>query len=217
MLNNKWKLKNMEHWGPRYIYYRVNRYFFEKSHPLSPNLAIGAIHFLDDWLKKTDVCLEYGAGHSTAWFAQRVGKIISIENRRRWYEEIRAETDKYPNVELLLLEPSGDMVPGCEVSWDYVNKAAEFSPETFDFVLNDGWARSYVGIRALPFLKKGGIFCWDDWAYSFPGSSHIPGVFSRNTKIKSPPLREFWSLVKDWRQTWVDDGVHSTAIFFKPV
>jgi hypothetical protein len=92
----------------------------------------------------------------------------------------------------------------------------EFNPETFDFILNDGWARLYVGIRGLPLLKRGGIFVWDDWADIFPTATHIPGALPANAAVKDKLLLDFWDIVKDWRQVCFDDGVHSTAIFFKP-
>jgi len=216
MLGSSWKLKEVSHWTPRYLFHRLNRHFFERSHPRSPNLAKGAILFLDGWLKDTDICLEYGAGHSTAWFAQRVEKIISIENRRGWYEKIQGETAKYHNVQICLIEPGRDMIAGREVSWDYVSQVNEFAPETFDFILNDGWARSYVAVRALPLLKKGGIFCWDDWLEAFPEVSRISGSLSAKAEVKDPRMKEFWTLVKEWRLVCFDDGIHSTAIFFKP-
>ncbi len=203
--------------SPRYLFRRANRHLFERSHPGSPNLAVGAILFLEGWLKKTDLCLEYGAGHSTAWFAWRVGKVISIENRPGWYETIRTETARYDNVDLLLLEANRDRVPGCEVSWNYVNKASEFSPESFDFILNDGWARSYVALQALPLLKRGGIFCWDDWLEGFSGASRIPQDLAAGCQAQDPRMKEFWTRVKDWRLVCHYDGIHSSALFFKPV
>jgi hypothetical protein len=209
-------MRKISHWTPRYLFHRVNRYRFEKKYPHSPNLAIGAIRFLESWFRKTDICLEYGAGRSTAWFAQRVHKMISVEDRRFWFEKVRSEITGYQNVELLLIEPTQNMVPGCGVSWDYVDKTKEFEPETFDFILNDGRARAYVGIQALPILKKGGILCWDDWAYTFPTSINIPGALPVDGSVRDKASLEFWAMVEDWRQILFDDGVHSTTIFFKP-
>jgi hypothetical protein len=194
----------------------MTRYRFEKKCPHSPNLAIGAIRFLESWLKKTDVCLEYGAGRSTTWFAQRVQKVISVEDRRFWYEKVKSESGAYQNVDLRLVEPNQNMLPGCGVAWDYVDETKEFKTETFDFILIDGRARAFVGIQALPILKKGGILCWDDWAYTFPTSSNIPGALPANGIIRDKASLEFWAMVNDWRQILFDDGVHSTAIFFKP-
>jgi hypothetical protein len=213
-------MKTVSHWTPRYLYHRVGRYCFEKRHPHAPNLAIGATQFLEGWLKKTDVILEYGSGRSTGWFAQRVHKIISIENNPLWYEKVRVETATRVNVELCLFESDGKDkerdVPGCGVSWGYVNKTEDFPPGTFDCIFNDGWARAYVGIRALSLLKRGGILIWDDWAWSFPSSARIPIAIPPDGVIKDKTSSEFFALVKGWRYIVFEDGVHSTAIFFKP-
>jgi len=194
------------------------RYCFEKAHPSSPNFALGAIHFLNSWLNKTDVLLEYGSGKSTAWFAERVNHIISIEDNPLWYEKVKPQTAMYDNVELFLFEfNSNDYVRGSGVSWEYVNKMNEFAPETFSCIIDDGWARSYVGVRGLSLLKPGGIFVWDDWAGVFPTSTHIPGALPSDFLLEDRVLLDFWAKVKEWRQVWHDDGTHSTAIFFKPL
>ena len=106
-------------------------------------------------------------------------------------------------------------VPGCGVRWDYVEKTKEYAPETFDCILNDGWARGYVGIRALPLLKKGGVLIWDDWAWAFPSSARVPLAIPCGEVIKDKTSAEFFALVKEWRHIVFEDGVHSTAIFFR--
>jgi hypothetical protein len=142
--------------------------------------------------------------------------MISVEDRRFWFDKVKNEIASFQNVELLLIEPNQNMVPGCGVSWDYVNKTKDFKPETFDFILNDGRARAYVGIQALPLLKKGGILCWDDWAYTFPTAINIPGALAIDGTVKDKASLEFLAMVEDWRQVHFDDGVHSTAILLKP-
>jgi hypothetical protein len=121
-----------------------------------------------------------------------------------------------PNVELYLLEANSDMVPGCRVSWDYVKKAEDFPPGTFDCILNDGFARARVGTRVLPLLKKGGILIWDDWLIPFPTSHSLPRAAVLDEALRDQRPSEFLERVGDWRRVCLDDGVHSTAIFFKP-
>ncbi len=209
-------MRKLGHWAPRYLFDRAARHWFEKSHPGSPNLSAGAIRFLEDWLRKMDAVLEYGAGQSTPWFARRVGRIVTMESKNLWYEKVRKATAGFSNVELRLFEPNHEMVPGCGVSWDYVKEAEGFSPETFDCVLNDGFARAYVGARVLPLIKKGGILVWDDWFAPFSSSGYMPRAAVRDEALRDQRPSEFLDRVETWRRVCLDDGVHSTAIFFKP-
>jgi SAM-dependent methyltransferase len=193
------------------------RYCYERTIDSCPWLAIGAIHFLEKWLKKTDVCLEYGAGQSTVWLGQRVGHIISVESSRAWFDRVHSAIVGFSNIELCLFEANIDLIPGTCVSWDYVDKMKEFSPETFDIIVNDGYARNHIATQALQLLKRGGILVWDDWANIFPTVTHIPGALPSDSIVKDKLVLEFWQTVQDWRQTSFDDGTHSTAIFFKPL
>jgi predicted O-methyltransferase YrrM len=208
-------MRKLGHWTPRYLFERAARHLFEKSHPGAPNLSTGAIRFLDHWLRKTDVVLEYGAGRSTSWFARRVGRIVSMESKSLWYEKVRKATAGFSNVELHLWEANQEMVPGCGVSWDYVKNAEGFPPESFDCVLNDGFARAYVGPRVLPLIKKGGILVWDDWLCPFSSSGYTPRAAVVDERLRERKPSEFLEMVRDWRSICLDDGVHSTAIFFK--
>jgi hypothetical protein len=209
-------MKNISHWKARYVCNRVIRYYHEKRIQSCPWFAIGAIRFLEKWLKQTDMCLEYGAGRSTVWLASRVGHIITIESNRTWYEKVKAAISVYSNVEIALLESNDNVVPGSCVGWDYVNKVKEFPLGMLDVIVNDGYARPHVGVQCLPLLKRGGIMVWDDWAHTFPTETHIPGALRADSIIKDETLLQFWEVVKEWRLVGFDDGTHSTAILFKP-
>jgi hypothetical protein len=96
-----------------------------------------------------------------------------------------------------------------------VKKAEDFAPETFDCILNDGYARSQVGPLLLPRLKKGGILVWDDWLCPFSSSDYVPRAAVVDERLRERKPSEFLEMVRDWRSICLDDGVHSTAIFFK--
>jgi len=210
-------MRQFRHWEPRYIYHRTVRFYYEKSITSCPCLAIGAVKFLAGWLSDKDVCLEYGAGKSTLWFARLVGHLVSIESDRYWYETVRRLISEHRNAEIFLFEDKEDCVPGTCVCWNYVNKMDEFTSETFNLILNDGFARLHVGLKALALLKPGGILVWDDWANVFTMRTHIPKALPANSVVKDELLLEFWERVKNWRRAWYDDGTHSTAILFKPL
>ena len=97
-------MRRVAHWKPRYIVDRLAVEFYRRARKEQlPLLALGAVQFLDGWLEKTDRMLEYGAGHSTAWFARRVAGIVSVESDPDWYSVAGAETSSLSNVELHLI------------------------------------------------------------------------------------------------------------------
>lgn len=207
--------KRVGHWSPRYVYSRTQVFLFRQRYG-GPSLATGAVRFLMQWLKPTDVMLEYGSGFSTAWFGQRVSKLISVENDPVWYARVTKELSRYElrNVELHLLN-TGPILAGTAVGADYISILEKYPPESFDVVLNDGWARAYVGSR-LDLVKPGGLFIWDDYAGSFPTETHIPGALESSSVISHPQLLDFVKRTATWRKVVWDDGTHSTGFFFRP-
>jgi predicted O-methyltransferase YrrM len=172
-------MKRITHWTPRYIINRLAVMFYKdaQKEPL-PMLATGAIQFLDGWLTRQDRMFEYGSGYSTVWFAKRVGEIVSVESDPKWYALVHRQIESYPNVRLYLIDSTENRTPLAHVSWDYVNRIKDFAPESFDFILNDGYARPIVASVALDYLKPGGILAWDDW-----GNLYCPNRIERK-----PPL-----------------------------
>ena len=196
------------------MYSRIRVELFERKYG-GPNLATGAIEFLAQWLKPTDVMLEYGSGYSTAWFGRRVSKVISIENDPVWHSRVtqQLQQHKIRNVELHLLN-EGPVLEGTHVGAAYISILQDYPPDFFDVVLNDGWARPYVATRS-DLVKPGGLFIWDDYAGSFPTESRIPGALPAGSVIHNGKLLQFMQNTRDWRRITWDDGVHSTAFFFR--
>lgn len=211
-------MKRIMHWTPRYIINRlaVKLYQDTQKEPV-PMLATGAIQFLDGWLTRRDRMFEYGAGFSTAWFTKRVGEIISVESDPTWYAIVRQQIASYPNVRLYLIDSTENRTPLAHVSWDYVNLIKQFPPASFDFILNDGYARPIVAMVALDYLKPGGILGWDDWGNSYPlPKTHVPYAQKTLSSVH-PMVMDFLNLIAGWRQFVFDDGTHTTAFFVKPV
>lgn len=67
-----------------------------------PWLTLPAIAFLDKRLRSVETLFEYGSGGSTAWFSERVSRVVSVEHHRAWYEEVLAQLP--PGAELHLYE-----------------------------------------------------------------------------------------------------------------
>ncbi|MFG0285835.1 MAG: hypothetical protein ACF8R7_15575, partial [Phycisphaerales bacterium JB039] len=86
-------LRPRRFWTPRYIRDRLSLMWWQRRHPEAPWLAPGAIDFLEQALRPSDVMVEFGSGRSTRWFSQRVGRLVSVEHHRGWYEKVRGQLD----------------------------------------------------------------------------------------------------------------------------
>ena len=53
-----------------------------------PFLNRHTIAYIETLINKSTRVLEFGAGGSTIWFAQRVKKIVSFENSEKWFYKI---------------------------------------------------------------------------------------------------------------------------------
>src|SRR5688500_13605842 len=91
-------------WVIRRALYNVH----EITHPDEPWISQGAIRFCAKQLHAPMVGLEWGSGRSTAWYAQRLGKLVSIEFDKSWYERVllklRAQGLRHVELRYLPLE-----------------------------------------------------------------------------------------------------------------
>jgi len=129
-----------------------------EEHNTVPRLNKDTIDYLKKFLNENKKVLEVGSGSSTIWLAKRVKKIVSLEDKRTWYEAVNEKLVKegLSNVRVILHS-------------DYY-KDKIFSEiiqnEEFDVVLLDG--ADYRGARlncmnqAISFVKPGGIIIVDD-------------------------------------------------------
>ena len=203
---------------PRIAARRFSVWSYHRRHPGLPLLAIPAIEFLADWIKTSDSVLEYGAGHSTRWYASRCQHITSVENIPEWAEIVHRETAACGNVDLRLFagwDPArpGDggfgahtdrPYEGPQVNRAYVACLDSLPDNHFDIIINDGWCRHQVAKRAVAKLKPGGLFLWDDVGWSELTGSHTPEV------------RQFVTMASAWRRVSFNDGVHRTVICLRP-
>lgn len=216
-----WVPRRWAHLTPRYITHRLSVRQFQMDRPGHlPNLAVGAVQMLDGWLRRTDRMFEYGAGFSTPWFADRVGELVSVESSAEWHGRVTSLVTGRPNCVVHLVDTQERPTHLAKyepftISWDYPRKIHDYPMEYFDCILNDGWVRPLVPHEALPHLKPGGLFVWDD----FQGYFNVPGTMLPNAKRDdelTEENRRFLDIVGGWRRAIFDDGVHCTAAFFKP-
>jgi hypothetical protein len=66
----------------------------------SPWMAPAAVKHLDRVLGAEDVVLELGSGASTAWYARRTRRVVSLEPNLSWAGRVKGELSDYPNAEV---------------------------------------------------------------------------------------------------------------------
>jgi len=205
-----------------YIQYRVlrpllklNYWLYTKTHPNRPWLSPSSISYIEKQLHKDMTGLEYGSGHSTVFFANKLKKLVSIEHHREWYQKVGKllAASNLSNVEYLLipedtssekneddnLEARLNNLNGQELRpefFNYYDKVNEYPDDHFDFVLIDGRARVKCGLNTLPKLKPGGIF-----------------VLDNSERARYAPLH---MALNSWPKVETTTGLTNTTIWIKP-
>lgn len=155
-----------------------------------PWITYPALRLLERVVRPHFRVFEYGAGHSSLWWARRVREIVSVEHDPAWAEEIGADapanltvrsrpadTPVEPPRDGLLREfyarhpdpprrgdRMQDIADGLE--WApfaaYLTEIAVYPPGTFDVVVIDGMARAPAAWLAARFVAAGGFIVFDN-------------------------------------------------------
>lgn len=190
---------------------------YQQAHPDHPWLTRTANKILSDLLQEDDVAVEFGSGRSTCWFAQRIGKITSVEHNRLWYEKVkRMIVDReLGNVDYRFAPIEKEEDQGSDS--EYVKIIDEMDDQSIDFVLVDGAYRDFCTLRAMRALRPGGILVIDNVNWYLPSNSCSPNSRSH---AEGPRTTGVWPEVHQalsaWRCIWTSSGVSDTALFFKP-
>ena len=130
-----------------------------RKHELQePWMVPAAVKRLDKLIRPSWSVLEFGSGASTAWYAARAARVVSLEDDPVWLEEVRGRLGSLGaercDLRLVALR-------------DFPAVAAEFVPETFDLVIIDGnegagTSRGDCAAAARPLVKPGGFVVVDD-------------------------------------------------------
>jgi len=199
------------HWSLRYIAAKLKLGRYQKAHPEEPWLTPTMVRFLDGWLKPTDVMVEFGSGRSTAWFAQRVGRLISIEHHQGWHgqvtEKLKAKgLDRLVTYTLAPDEPTA-----------YVAAAqAGLGAARADVVLIDGNHRWACAMWALGVVKPGGLIVIDDAQRYLRSPFNTPPAFGTHRELQRPEWGEFTERTKAWRRSCTTSGVTDTVALVVP-
>lgn len=124
------------------------------------------VNCIDEYLKSTDIMLEWGSGGSTAYFGQQVSMYYSIEHSRKWFDITTEGLKEYKITKKILLFLIPPNMPRTrptkrEEFEDYINVVDQLKVQ-YDKVFIDGRARIYCAIEVLPWLKEDGIIFLHD-------------------------------------------------------
>ena len=117
-----------------------------------PWLVYPMIRLLDDRCRARELTVfEYGAGSSTLWWADRAGKVVSVEHDLSWYESLSGQVPPHVGLRLIPLDSS----PAYE-------RAVLDADGPFDVIVIDGRRRSECGAHAPSQLSQRGVILWDN-------------------------------------------------------
>jgi hypothetical protein len=156
---------------PVYALRRMGYKLYEATHRNEPWIAQGAVRFCEERLSPPMRGFEWGSGRSTAWFAARLGHLISVEHDPGWYRIVRERLHSrgVGDVDyrrIALSHPAEEpTVPVYSPLPPYVAAVETELEESLDLVVVDGHYRQACIRAALPKLAAGGLLLVDntDW------------------------------------------------------
>jgi predicted O-methyltransferase YrrM len=202
---------------PSYIVPRLGQYAFARKHPDAPWLTATAVTLLDSWLRRSDVGIEWGSGRSTRWFAERVGRLTSIEDNEKWFENVSKRISELKNVDYRFIR--------CELceqdepaSHPYADIADQLEPESLDFALVDGNIRLLCVEKAISKLKPGGLLIIDNANRYIPNRSlgKHSTIHEPRNEPRSPKWERLIKQLEEWRTILTSDGIWDTRMYVKP-
>lgn len=122
---------------------------------------------LKTWDLSERIVLEYGGGRSTAWWATKAARVVTIEANTDYAESIANELleKNLLSKSVLLIRPANDDTTDPVRVNFYVNSPDEtFIPYNYGIVVVDGIMRHECMMKGLEILRKtGGILIADNW------------------------------------------------------
>lgn len=205
---------------PKYFVRRLLQWQFERANPNAPWLNESAVRLLESWLRPTDSGIEWGSGRSTLWLAERVEKLLSIENDQSWYEQVTMKLSKAG----LSHKVDYRYVP-CTDEYseqdghDFVTVGEQWQDSMADFVLVDGFMRMCCTRIAMRKLRPGGLLVLDNANVFLPNPSL--GTFSTVHLPRREPLTAQWAALHrelaSWRAVLTTDRIWDTRFWIKPL
>lgn len=193
----------MGHRTPGYIANRLRLMARQKRRPHEPWWTQGAIDLVDRWLTKDDIVVEFGSGRSTAWLAQRVKQVVSIEHHEEWHNKVTQDLAPHKNAEVRLIADDPEV---------YARAADDLSRVTL--VINDGRHRDACMRWAFDRVAPGGGILLDDSEryLPYPTPHTKPSV---PTTERFPGWAELDEQLRGWRSMTYSDGVSDTTLLVR--
>lgn len=119
----------------------------KKGEPI-PWLTYSFLHFIEPRLHNGLSLFEYGSGSSTSWFAQRVGRVVSVESNKLWYEKVKKQLPTDTQLHYVAADQYADFIQSCE--------------GTFDLILIDGIHRVECARACVNKLSERGVILFDN-------------------------------------------------------
>ncbi|PJI94718.1 class I SAM-dependent methyltransferase [Luteimicrobium subarcticum] len=131
-----------------------------------PWLAFAVIRRLDEIVGPQTTVFEFGGGGSTVWFAQRAGKVVTVEHDTEWASLLTERFADVPNVEIRhVAAPGGDYDA-------YVAAVDDLPDESVDLVVVDGRSRVRCATAAMSKVRPGGHLALDDSQRPYYRAAH---------------------------------------------
>lgn len=163
-------------------------------------------------IKKNDLVLEFGAGKSTKWFAQRCSYVYSIEHDFNWFNKVCKNIAGLDNIKLIYAKINKEE----PTTSDYLMVIDDIPVDKFSVILNDGRLRDLVFLASIDRLENGGIYILDNAERYFPNSFNLPESIGNSFQNMNERWKIIYKSIENWRKIWFSDGVSSTLIMFKP-
>ena len=201
-----------KHHTPGFVFARLRQIAFQTTNPSAPWLTSESIEILDQVIRRSDICVEFGSGKSTKWLATRCAKLTSIEHDKNYFEMVTRQLEGFENVDVLF-RPLDDRK---KAGANYIEVIKALEDGSIDVVLNDGKCRDNIALTSVDKLRSGGLLVIDNAERYLANEFEVPGSQGPIVEMMSENWREFSGVVESWRRIWSSNGVWTTLILFKP-
>ena len=116
-----------------------------------PWVTYSFIDFIKERITKSQHIFEYGSGSSTIFYAERAGKVTSVEHDKGWFDKVKGTSPA--NAEMIFCELHKD--------GEYARKATLLNQQ-FDIIIVDGRDRVNCCKYSLAALSPEGVIILDD-------------------------------------------------------
>ena len=198
--------ESRRHWTARYVLRRVRLLLWMRRHPDAPWLSPGAVEYLDEHLRPDDVLVEFGSGRSTAWFARRVARVISIEHDQTWAARVQAQVEAAGLVNAEVVHVPHDPLA-------YVSAAEHaLASARANVILVDGVYRDTCALWALAHRSADGFIVVDDAERYVPARTTAPFSLAADTEPPTEAWRVFAARIAGLPQRRYQSGVTDTLV-----